>query len=175
MLLEELIERAFCEGYEYAQKEFGAVKRENKKKKREWLEKLGKEKSDSYLHHILDEDELETVKNKLIKNAKGKNTISDNDVYVNIGRVGSIKRKPTHGDGIHGIIHNNALRKSGKYKSFDFDDYNDDLKYKYGIGKYKKNTTTRTVKDLGKLKKSWFSSRRYCCYRRYCIWNKETI
>ena len=34
MLIEKLIEKAFCEGYEYAQKEFGAVKRENKKKKR---------------------------------------------------------------------------------------------------------------------------------------------
>lgn len=40
----ELIEKAFSMGYEEAQKEFGIVKRENKKKKREWLEKLGKEK-----------------------------------------------------------------------------------------------------------------------------------
>ena len=42
----ELIERAFCEGYEYAleeQREFG--NKENKRKKREWLEKLGEKSS----------------------------------------------------------------------------------------------------------------------------------
>ena len=37
----ELIEKAFSIGYEYAQKEFGAIKRENKKKKREWEGKEG--------------------------------------------------------------------------------------------------------------------------------------
>ena len=37
----ELIEKAFSMGYERAQKEFGAVKRENKKKKREWEIKSG--------------------------------------------------------------------------------------------------------------------------------------
>ena len=36
--LDELLERAFCEGYEYAQREFGNVKRANKvaKKALEW-------------------------------------------------------------------------------------------------------------------------------------------
>ena len=37
----ELIEKAFSMGYEMGQKEFGAVKRENKKKKREWEIKDG--------------------------------------------------------------------------------------------------------------------------------------
>lgn len=44
----ELIEKAFSMGYEYAleeQREFGIVKRENKKKKRKWLERLGKEET----------------------------------------------------------------------------------------------------------------------------------
>ena len=44
---DELIEKAFSMGYEYAlmeQREFGAVKKENKRKKREWLKKLGREK-----------------------------------------------------------------------------------------------------------------------------------
>ena len=37
----ELIEKAFSMGYKYAQKEFGIVKKENKKKKREWEAKEG--------------------------------------------------------------------------------------------------------------------------------------
>ena len=37
----ELIEKAFSMGYEIGQKEFGAVKRENKKKKRAWEIKNG--------------------------------------------------------------------------------------------------------------------------------------
>ena len=37
----ELIEKAFSMGYEIGQKEFGAVKRENKRKKREWEAKEG--------------------------------------------------------------------------------------------------------------------------------------
>ena len=43
---DELIEKAFSIGYEYAlmeQREFGAVKRENKKKKREWEKSLGRD------------------------------------------------------------------------------------------------------------------------------------
>ena len=137
----ELIEKAFSMGYEEAQKEFGAVKRENKKKKREWLRNKGEKESNSFINQALGDNVFE--KQKKLLNDRKKNpsiSINDDDVFVSLGNKKKHSSKPSSGEGINDIIHNNELKKSGKNKSFDFDDYNDDLKYKYKIGKYKKTS-----------------------------------
>lgn len=99
---DELIEKAFSIGYEMGQREFGAIKRENKKKKREWLAGLGgKYQKGNPLRETI-ENEKEGIARERQNNIIDKvfdgtfenvpdydeilNKVSDKDALVSLGR-----------------------------------------------------------------------------------------
>lgn len=79
----ELIEKAFSMGYEEAQKEFGAVKRENKKKKRTYELLKG---INDFGNEYFSGDSVQGITNKIIRKEreKQKDTYWKNNPIKNI-------------------------------------------------------------------------------------------
>ena len=145
----ELIEKAFSMGYEYAQKEFGAVKRENKKKKREWEIKSG---------NLSKSDAREVAERKFNPNPKSKKfylptsqeieSINDEDIRIRNGRGKRIRRGNDNyykDKDINNVISNKAriLENEGRQRLKEYmDDGKEDLK------RYKKGGFESIIGDL---------------------------
>ena len=154
----ELIEKAFSMGYKMGQKEFGAVKRENKKKKREWLEKLGKEETnyngqEKVAQRINDKEYWRQLKKnpfEAIKYIGGPtreqiNSVSKTDGNVNAGRY-NIKYRRSGNETINDVINERLREKRGSDRDLEIfnkkkiKDIKDAEKYDFKLEKsYLKN------------------------------------
>jgi hypothetical protein len=121
--LDDLLERAFCDGYEYAQKEFGRTGL-TKEQAKEWLKNTGNIKTkskfqDKFLGNLIKPEDGELVPVKKLRerldspNIKTKNDLIDWGINVKAG----------HSSGIAGV-RSTHLEKGGS-KSLKSNKYYD--------------------------------------------------
>lgn len=144
--LDELLERAFCEGYEYAQKEFGRTGL-TKEQAKEWLKNTGNRKTkskfqDKFLGNLIkpEDGELVPVKKlrerlnspeRIVNNIKDKNGLIDWGINIKAG----------HSSGLAGV-RSTHLEKGGS-KSLKNNKY-----YDHGKSNIIKNKETmKFVRD----------------------------